>query len=97
MIIDNELILKLEHLARLQLSEAERGALKGDLNKILTMVERLKEVDTDNVEPLVYLNEQSNSLRTDEVANQVDRKDALKNAPDSNEPYFKVPKVIDLK
>ncbi len=96
MTIDNQLILKLEHLARLQLSDSEREQLKGDLNNILTMVEKLQEVDTENVEPLVYITEHDNILRTDEVKNQVSRAAALANAPNSNEQYFKVPKVIDL-
>jgi len=96
MAIDNKLILKLEHLARLQLSETEREQLNGDLNNILAMVEKLQEVDTENVAPLVYITEHDNVLRTDEVNNQVSRKAALANAPDSNEEYFKVPKVIDI-
>ena len=58
------------------------------------MVEKMNELDTDNVEPLVYINEQSNVWREDEVKNQVDRTDALRNAPDKNEQFFKVPKMI---
>lgn len=94
--IDKQLILKLEHLARLELSEAERTQLTGDLNNILDMVEQLKEVNTDGVDPLIYITEHSNVLREDIVKNQVNRIDALKNAPDKNDAYFKVPKVIDL-
>lgn len=97
MLIDNDLILKLEHLARLQLSDAEREELKGDLNKILGMVEKLQEVDTEGVEPLVYITPNASNLRSDNIENQVPRSDALANAPDKNEKYFKVPKVIDLK
>jgi aspartyl-tRNA(Asn)/glutamyl-tRNA(Gln) amidotransferase subunit C len=92
--VDRPLILKLENLARLELSEAEREQLTGDLNKILAMVEKLEELDTSNVEPLVYINEQVNVLREDEVKHQVSKEAALANAPDKDERYFKVPKVL---
>ncbi|MEN0003773.1 MAG: Asp-tRNA(Asn)/Glu-tRNA(Gln) amidotransferase subunit GatC [Bacteroidota bacterium] len=94
--IDKNLISRLEHLARLELSEAERESLTNDLNAILEMVAQLQDLDTDDVEPLVYINEDINQLRPDEVNNQVDVKEALKNAPDEDGAHFKVPKVIDL-
>ena len=92
--VDEQLVLRLEKLARLQLSEEEREVIQGDLNKILGMVDKLKEIDTDNVEPLVYMNEEVNVLREDVVKNQVPREDALRNAPAEDGTYFKVPKVI---
>ena len=94
--IDNTLILKLEKLSRLQLSEIERNQIQKDLNNILGMVEKLQELDLSEVEPLVYITEEVNVLREDEVKNQVSRAAALSNAPDSNEEHFKVAKVIDL-
>ena len=92
--IDQSLISKLEHLARLELSDSEKDGIRNDLNNILQMVEKMNELNTDDVEPLIYINEQQNVWREDKVANQVDRKDALRNAPDKNEQFFKVPKVI---
>jgi len=92
--IDQKLISRLEHLARLDLSNEEKLSIQNDLNKILQMVEKMNELNTDNVEPLVYINEQQNVWREDEVKNQVDRKDALKNAPDADDEFFKVPKMI---
>ena len=92
--VDRLLILKLEELARLELSEAERKQLTGDLNKILAMVEKLDELDTSNVEPLVYITEEVNVLREDQIKQQVSQKAALSNAPEKDERYFKVPKVI---
>lgn len=92
--IDRKLILKLENLTRLELSEAEREQLTGDLNKILAMVEKLGELDTSNVEPLVYVNEAENDLRADEIKHQVSQQDALSNAPDQDGRYFKVPKIL---
>lgn len=94
--VDEKLISRLEHLARLELSGEERGHIQQDLNKILDMVEKLNELDTTNVQPLVYINEEGNVWREDEVKNQLDREKALKNAPDQDGTFFKVPKVIDL-
>ena len=95
--VDKTLILKLEKLARLKLSEDERNQIQGDLNNILEMVGKLEELNLDNVSPLVYINEEAGVLRADEIKNQVEREAALSNAPDRNEAHFKVPKVIDLK
>lgn len=95
--VDKTLILKLEKLARLKLSDSERNKIQGDLNNILKMVGKLEELDLEGVAPLVYINEEVNVLREDEIKHQVDRAAALSNAPDKNEEHFKVPKVIDLK
>ena len=92
--IDKELILKLEHLARLQLSEEERKSMIGDLNNILKMVEKLNEVDTDGVEPMIHMSEAVNGFREDEIKNQLTKEDALKNAPQTDGEFFQVPKVI---
>ena len=94
--VDRNLILKLENLARLELTDAERLKLQGSLTDILKMVDKLDELNTEGVEPLVYINEDVNVLREDVVKNQLSQKDALKNAPDHNKAHFKVPKVIDL-
>ncbi len=94
--IDDALILRLENLARLDLSAAERTTMQGSLTNILTMVEQLNTLNTEGVEPLIYINEDVNVWREDTVNHQLDRHDALKNAPDSDGTFFKVPKVIDL-
>lgn len=94
--IDKQLISKLEHLARLELSEEEAGRLADDLNRILEMVEKLQELDTSETAPLVYINEDVNVLREDKVEGQVSREEALRNAPDHDDEHFKAPKVIDL-
>jgi aspartyl-tRNA(Asn)/glutamyl-tRNA(Gln) amidotransferase subunit C len=92
--IDRDLILKLENLAKLELSDSERERLGADLTKILDMVEKLNELDTTIVEPLTYISEAVNMLREDKISNQVSNEQALSNAPEKNEPYFKVPKVL---
>ena len=94
MTVDKQLISRLEHLARLELSEAEKEGILKDLNNILQMVEKMNEVNTDNIEPLVYINEAVNVWREDKVEGQVSREEALKNAPEKNDEFFKVPKMI---
>ena len=77
--VDRNLILKLENLARLELTDTERLKLQGSLTDILKMVDKLDELNTEGVEPLVYINEDVNVLREDIVKNQLSQKDALKN------------------
>ncbi len=96
MLIDGQLISRLENLTRLELTNAERTQLMQDLNNILALVEKMNELDTTSVEPLIYLNPETNTLREDTVSGQVSRKDALRNAPAQDGVYFRAPKVIDL-
>lgn len=93
--LDKQLISRLEKLARLQLSEAEREKLTGDLQRILDMVDKLQELDTGGILPLVYLNDENGSLRLDEVDRHLTTKEALQNAPKHDSRFFRVPKVID--
>lgn len=94
--IDDQLISRLEHLSRLKLSTEERKTIKQDLDNILGMVEKLQELELDDVAPLAYVNEVQHRLRADIVQGQVDRADALHNAPATDGEHFQVPKVIDL-
>jgi len=93
--VDESLILRLEKLARLELSETERTTFQGDLNNILEMVEKLSEVDTTGVEPLRHVIDTAKSWRKDEIQQPISKADALKNAPNHDEDYFKVLKVIN--
>ncbi len=93
--IDSTLISRLEKLARLQLDDTERAKLTGDLQRILDMVDKLQELDTEGVEPLVYLNENAHALREDGIANQLTQAEALQNAPKHDGQFFRVPKVIE--
>ncbi len=92
--IDNSLILKLENLARLQLSGEERAMMNSDLNKMLDLVSKMDELELDHIEPLVHLTDAVNVLRPDIITEKTTRRDALKNAPDHDENGFLVPKVI---
>jgi len=81
-------------LARLKFKDEELESFTVQLNEILAYMEQLNELDTENVEPLLHPVENSNVFRNDLMKLSIDREDALKNAPDKDEEYFKVPKVI---
>jgi aspartyl-tRNA(Asn)/glutamyl-tRNA(Gln) amidotransferase subunit C len=81
-------------LARLSFSETEKERMTTELNGILTYIEKLNEIDTTAVEPLLQMNERTNVLRADELRESVSNDDALQNAPDKQDRFFKVPKVI---
>ena len=92
--VNDALFDKLAHLSRLQFDEAERIAIKSDLQRMIAFVEKLNELDLEGVEPLLYMTDEINVLRDDEVKNSITREEALKNAPLHDSQFFKVPKVI---
>lgn len=90
------LIDKLARLSRLSFTNAEeKEKIRNDLNKILNFVEQLNKVNTEGVEPLIFINEDTNVSRPDAVVHEISQSEALKNAPYKNEEYFLVPKVIN--
>lgn len=91
--IDSDLILRLEKLSNLALSPAERERFSNDLGKIVDMVNQLQEINTEGVEPLIYLSEDTSGPRPDVVEGQVTVEEALRNAPATVPPFFEVPKV----
>jgi aspartyl-tRNA(Asn)/glutamyl-tRNA(Gln) amidotransferase subunit C len=93
--LDNETIKKIANLARLEVNEGERESLLKDMNNILHFMEKLEEVDTSNVQPLIYLTDEINVYRKDEVKSEISVSDALQNAPLHDGTYFKVAKVIE--
>jgi aspartyl-tRNA(Asn)/glutamyl-tRNA(Gln) amidotransferase subunit C len=93
--IDKELIDKIAHLARLEFSDEEKLNIEKDLTRILDFMETLNEVDTSNVEPLIYMTDEVNVMREDIVKKDISQEEALKNAPKKDSDYFRVPKVID--
>ncbi|MCR3761592.1 Asp-tRNA(Asn)/Glu-tRNA(Gln) amidotransferase subunit GatC [Clostridium felsineum] len=82
-------------LARLSFSEDEKEGLMKDLNSILLYVDKLSELNTDNVDIIVNPYYIENKFREDEVEESMDLKDVIKNAPKNLEEYIVVPKVID--
>jgi aspartyl-tRNA(Asn)/glutamyl-tRNA(Gln) amidotransferase subunit C len=93
--IDLDTIEKVAHLARLEVKDEDKQGLLDDMNNILTFMDKLNEINTDNVEPLVYMNDEVNVLREDEVKQTISRADALQNAPKQDGKYFHVAKVIN--
>ena len=84
----------LANLARLHFKEEEKEAIRNDLQKMIAFIEKLKEVDTEGVKPLLHMGDAVNVLREDEVTGMISREEALLNAPLKDEEFFKVPKVI---
>lgn len=92
--IDNALVDRLAELSKLEFDNADKERIKGDLQGILNLIEKLNDVNTDGVQPMIYMNEEVNVLRVDEVKGEVAKTEALRNAPQKDSDYFKVPKVI---
>jgi aspartyl-tRNA(Asn)/glutamyl-tRNA(Gln) amidotransferase subunit C len=92
--VDDALIDKLSRLSMLRFSEEEREQIKVDLEKMIGFVDKLKELDTTGVEPLLHMSENVDVLRDDLPGNMLSREEALQNAPDHDDVYFRVPKAI---
>ncbi len=95
--IDKDTVAKIAHLARLEVTEQETETLVGDMNKILDFMAKLNEVNTDNVEPLIYMTQEVNALRDDVVKQDITHEEALLNAPEQDGKHFLVAKVIERK
>ena len=92
--VNDAMVEKLAHLSRLQFNEKEKAEIKNDLQRMIAFVEKLNELDLDNVEQLLHMSDEVNILRDDVVKGSVSRLQALQNAPLHDEQFFKVPKVI---
>jgi aspartyl-tRNA(Asn)/glutamyl-tRNA(Gln) amidotransferase subunit C len=92
--IDDQMIEKISRLAYLEFGEEEKEKIRQDLEQILTFVEKLKELDTENVEPLVYLSDKTDVLREDNAIQTITADVASLNAPERTVDFFTVPKVI---
>lgn len=93
--INDETVNKLANLAKLEFSAEEKENIKKDLSRIITWIDKLNELNTEKVEPLIYMCNEINVLRKDELSNTVSHEDALLNAPKKDSDYFRVPKVLD--
>ncbi|MCH8545228.1 MAG: Asp-tRNA(Asn)/Glu-tRNA(Gln) amidotransferase subunit GatC [Cryomorphaceae bacterium] len=85
---------KIAHLAKIELSEDEKQGMLRDFNKILHFVEKVKELELDNVEPMIYVSDRNNATREDVKGKESSQQDALKNAPDHDTDYIKVPRMV---
>ena|ERR1041385_1976044 len=93
--IDIKTVDEIAHLARLEFKDEAKAEILNDMNRMLAWVDKLNELDTDKVEPLIYMSDERSVLREDEVKQTLTQKEALQNAPKKDSDYFKVPKVID--
>lgn len=93
--IDDQTIDNVAHLARLHVAAEDREGLKRDMNRILEFMDKLNEVDTEQVEPLIYMTTETSLLRDDTVKQEITTAQALQNAPAQDGKYFRVAKVID--
>ena len=95
-----------EDLAHLELTEAERTRMVRDLNSILDYIDRLNELDTANVPPMAQVSDRygaanrqgtapPNAMRADELTPCLPHDEAMRNAPDTDGKFFKVPKVVE--
>jgi aspartyl-tRNA(Asn)/glutamyl-tRNA(Gln) amidotransferase subunit C len=93
--IDTKTVDEVAHLARLEFNDEAKTGIVNDMNRMLTFVGKLNELNTDGVEPLIYMTDELNVMREDNIEQTITQQEALKNAPKKDSDYFKVPKVID--
>lgn len=88
---------KLADLAKLQFNDTEKTALINDLHNILNFCEQLNKVDTSGIQPLIYMNDDTNVVREDVVQGMINKQEALAIAPASDSDFFRVSKVLKPK
>ncbi len=93
--IDDATVDRIAHLSKLEFDAESKAVIQQDLNKIIEFIDKLEELNTDDVAPLKFITDEVNVLREDEVSNEVSQHDALKNAPKKDSDYFKLPKVLN--
>lgn len=92
--LSNDTITRIAHLSRLEVEESEKKTLLKDMNNILSFMEKLNELNTEGVEPLIYLTDEVNVLREDEIKQEITTEQALKNAPKQDGKYFQVARMM---
>ena len=92
--IDNTLVDKIAKLAKLKFDEKSKEKMKKDLVKMIDFIDVLNKIDTDKIDPLIYLSEEKNIMREDDFEENLSQKESLKNAPEKDSDYFKVPKIL---
>lgn len=94
MIIDDKIVDRIATLSKLKFDGEAKEEIKQDMNKMLDFVSKLDEIDTEGVEPLVYMTDEVNVLRDDVPEQTITQQEALKNAPKKDSDYFRIPKVL---
>lgn len=93
--ITEEVVDHIAHLARLEFEGEDKKTIIRDMENIITFMDRLNELNTENVEPLIFMSDEVNRLREDVAEVTITQKEALKNAPKKDSDYFRIPKVLD--
>lgn len=93
--ITDEIVDHIAHLARLEFEGEAKEAIRQDMENIISFMEVLQQVDTENVEPLIFMSEEINRLREDVAEVTLTQAEVLKNAPKKDSDYFRIPKVLD--
>jgi len=93
--IDRPLLDKIAHLARLEFDEKDADKVMQDMTTIVEWVEKLNEIDTEGVEPLTSMSHELNAFREDKAITTLTHEEVLKNAPQKDENFFRVPKVLE--
>lgn len=92
--ITDELIDHIAHLSRLSFDGVERANIKKDMENMIEFMDQLSEIDTEGVEPLVFMSNEINVLREDIPMTTLSHEEALLNAPKKDTDYFRIPKVL---
>lgn len=92
--VSDKLIDRLANLAKIEFDDKARSEIKNDMHKMLEFVDKLNEIDTEGIEPLIFMSEEINVLRDDIAKKTITQKEALKNAPHHDSDYIMVPKVV---
>ena len=93
--ITEEIVDHIAHLARLEFEGEKKEAIRKDMENIISFMDKLNEVPTDNVEPLIFMNDEVNKLREDVSEETITQREAIKNAPKKDSDYYRIPKVLD--
>ena len=93
--ISEETVNHIAHLARLEFEGEKKDAIREDMDRIVDFMDKLQEVETGDVEPLIYMTEEVNKLRDDNPVVSLTQEEVLKNAPKKDSDYFRIPKVLD--
>jgi aspartyl-tRNA(Asn)/glutamyl-tRNA(Gln) amidotransferase subunit C len=94
MVINDAMIEKLANLAKLKFDDKEKVQIRNDLQNMLGFIEKMNDLDTAKVEPLLHMTANVNTLREDVITGSITNEEAMKNAANKNPPFFIVPKVI---
>ena len=92
--IDLKTIQNIAHLSRIEFDAKDETAMLQDFNKILSWMDKLNEVDTAHVEPLIHMSAEVNVLREDVAKVTLSHAEALYNAPKKDSDYIRVPKFV---